>query len=119
MTATKFDTVKEYLDSFPPEVRSVLHDIQDRIRAAIPHADEIISYDIPAFRVEGHPVVYFAAWKDHVSVYPVPDLDEETESQIAPYRSGKGTLRFPLGEPVPLDLVEKVAALLAEQSVGR
>lgn len=115
MTATKFDTVKEYLDSFPPEVRKVLHDVQDRIRAAVPNADEIISYDIPAFRVEGHPVVYFAGWRNHVSIYPVPDMDSETEREVAAYRSGRGTLRFPLDQPLPLDLIEKVAALLAEQ----
>jgi len=115
MTATQFDTVQEYLDSFPDDTKLVLHRIQQSVRSVIPYSDEVISYGIPTYRLEGRPVVHFAGWKEHVSLYPVPDADETTEKALAPYRSGKGTLKFPLDQPVPYELIERIIALLTEQ----
>ena len=115
MTATQFDTVQEYLDSFPDDTKRVLHRVQQSVRSVIPYSDEVISYGIPTYRLEGRPVVHFAGWKQHVSIYPVPDGDAATELALAPYRSGRGTLKFSLDEPLPYELIERAIALLAER----
>ena len=116
MSALTFDTVQEYLDSFPEEVASVLRAVQDRLRAAAPGADEVISYGIPTLRLEGRNLVHFAGWKHHVSIYPAPDDLSSLEPEITPYVAGRGTLKFPLADGVPLELVEKVGHLLVVQN---
>lgn len=73
------------------------------------------SYGIPSVILDGKYVVYFAAWAHHISVYPMPAGDEAFQAEIAPYRSAKGTPKFPLGKPVPYELIEKTAALLAAE----
>jgi uncharacterized protein YdhG (YjbR/CyaY superfamily) len=110
--AAKFATLDEYIGSFPVDVQAVLEEIRRRIRSALPVAQEVIRYDIPTFRVNGKNVVHFAGWKQHISVYPVPAGDEAFQREIEPYRAGKGTLRFPLDQPIPYQLIERVAALL-------
>ena len=113
--ATTFATVDEYIGSFPDDVRIILEEIRRRIRAAVPEAAETISYQIPTFTLDGSAFVYFAGWKHHVAVYPIPSGDEAFERELAPYRAAKGTLKFPLKQPIPFDLIERVAALLAAQ----
>lgn len=83
----------------------------------MPGSGETISYDIPTLTVDGGSLVYFAGWKRHVSVYPIPDGDDEYESELAPYRSGASTAKFPLDKPVPYELIARIAALLAEQRI--
>lgn len=113
--AVKFASVDEYIGSFPADVQAVLEQIRQRIRGALPAAQETIRYDIPTFQINGRNVVHFAGWKQHVSVYPVPAGDLALQQQIEPYLAGKGTLKFPLDQPIPYDLIERVAALLAER----
>jgi uncharacterized protein YdhG (YjbR/CyaY superfamily) len=108
-----FDTVEAYLTSFPDDVRPILEQIRAAIRAAVPGAEETMSYNIPTFTLSGRPVVYFAGWKHHVSVYPIPEADEVLERELAPYRAAKGTLRFPLARPIPYEAIGRAAALLA------
>ena len=118
MTATEFDTVQEYLDSFPDDTKRVLRRVQQSVRSVIPDSDEVISYGIPTFRLEGRPVVHLAGWQKHVSLYPAPaddQTDEDLAAALTPYRSGKGTLKFPLDEPIPYELIERVVAALAER----
>jgi uncharacterized protein YdhG (YjbR/CyaY superfamily) len=111
----KFETVDAYLASFPEEVRAILEQVRTTIRAAVPGAEETISYDIPTFKVDGRPVVYFAGWKHHVSVYPIPEVDEALEGELAPFLAAKGTLKFPLDRPIPYELIGRAAGLLAAQ----
>jgi uncharacterized protein YdhG (YjbR/CyaY superfamily) len=106
-------SVDEYIGSFRPEVRPILHEVRRAIHRAIPDAEETISYGIPTVTLGRRYVVYFAGWKSHVSVYPVPGGDEDFERDIAPYLAGKGTLRFPLGRPIPYELITRLATLLA------
>ncbi|MGB7805371.1 MAG: DUF1801 domain-containing protein [Actinomycetota bacterium] len=113
--ATTFSTVDEYIGSFPDDVRIILEEIRRRIRIAVPEAAETISYQIPTFALNGSAFVFFAGWKHHVAVYPIPSGDEAFERELAPYRAAKGTLKFPLKQPIPFDLIERVAALLAAQ----
>ena len=108
-------TVDEYIASFPPEVGRTLEEVRATIRAAVPGTEERISYGIPTCALDGRYVVYFSGWKRHVSIYPIPDADPELARRIEPYRSGKGTLKFPLDRPMPLELIATVAARLLEQ----
>jgi uncharacterized protein YdhG (YjbR/CyaY superfamily) len=107
-----FADVDGYLESFPGDVRVVLERIRRTAHEAVPGAIEKISYGIPTLVLDGHSVVHFAGWKEHVSLYPAPH-DPALAQRIEPYLNGKGTLRFPLDRPVPLDLVAAVVRALA------
>lgn len=113
-----FSSVEEYIASFPVEVQGTLQEIRRRCHSAVPGSGEMISYGIPTITLDGKYVVYFAGWTHHISVYPVPAGDTDFEAEIAPYRSAKGTLKFPLGQPVPYGLIERTAALLATERRG-
>lgn len=108
MTKTNFQSIDEYIATFPEETQNVLEKIRAAIKAAAPDAKEKISYQIPAFELNGRNLIYFAGWKKHVSVYPVPPGDEAFEQEIAQYIAGKGTLKFPLDKPLPMKLISKI-----------
>lgn len=107
--------VDDYIGTFPLHVRDVLQAIRRALHDAVPGSGEKISYNMPAITHNGRVVAYFAGWERHVSVYPVPDGDDDLQRDIQPYRSAKGTLRFPLDEPVPYELIGRVAARLASR----
>lgn len=113
--AEKFATVEDYLDSLSPETRTALEQVRARIRATVPDGDEVISYNIPTIKQDGRNLVHFAGWRAHVSLYPVPEGDESLARDVAPYVSGKGTVKFPLTRPVPLDLVQRIVEALLDQ----
>jgi uncharacterized protein YdhG (YjbR/CyaY superfamily) len=113
-----FATVDEYIASFPPEVQRTLEDVRTAIRAVVPGTEERISYGIPTFALNGRYVVYFSGWKRHVSVYPIPDADPELARAIKPFMAGKGTLKFALDKPIPIELIQRVAARLLEQRIA-
>lgn len=108
----RFTTVEDYLDSLAPDTRRVVGEVRATIHAALPGATDTISYDMPTVEVDGHRVVHYAGWKHHLSLYPAPD-DPQLADEIAPYVAGKGTLKFPLDRPVPLDLVARVVVSLS------
>ena len=103
--AQNFESVDDYIATFPADVQTVLQAVRDTIHAAAPDAQESISYQIPTFSIGGRPVVYLAGWKKHISLYPIPELDETLEPQVAPYLSGKGTAKFLLAKPIPHELI--------------
>jgi uncharacterized protein YdhG (YjbR/CyaY superfamily) len=105
----KVESIDQYIASFPSEVQPTLQAVRQAIRRAIPETEETISYGIPTFTLGGKYVVYFAGWKHHISVYPIPRLDDALDQELATYKAAKGTLRFPLDQPMPLDLIGKVA----------
>jgi uncharacterized protein YdhG (YjbR/CyaY superfamily) len=111
----KHPTVDAYIAAQPAETQRILQEIRRHIHAAVPGAGEMISYDIPTVTIEGHYVVYFAAWAHHISVYPVPRGDETLNIDLEPYLAGKGTLKFPLNKPIPYELIARVAARLAAE----
>jgi uncharacterized protein YdhG (YjbR/CyaY superfamily) len=119
MAGSEFGSVGEYIASFPADVRPVLEDVRRAILGAVPGAGEAISYGIAAITLDGSPLLYFAGWKRHVSLYPVPAGDADFERRLEPYRSAKSTLKFPLREPVPADLIADVARRHAEARTGR
>lgn len=108
MAKTTFKTIDEYISTFPENVQEKLGKIRNIIRNAVPEAKETISYGMPTFNLNGSYLIYFAAWKNHISFYPVPSGAEGFEDELSPYLSGKGTAKFPLKKPIPYDLVEKI-----------
>jgi uncharacterized protein YdhG (YjbR/CyaY superfamily) len=110
-------TVDGYIAGFLPDTRAMLEDVRATIRGAVPSAREAISYGIPSFQLDGRDIVYFAGWKGHISVYPLPNGDPELVREMAPYRAGKGTLRFPLTQPIPYPLIGRIAAQLVAERV--
>ncbi|MEC3917332.1 iron chaperone [Nocardia sp. CDC160] len=111
-------TVEEYLAGQPAPMREALEHVRATVRAALPEATETLSYKMPTVEVGGKPIMYFAGWKKHLSVYPVPRGDAAFEAAIAPYRVGKGSLNFPLKNPVPFELIGDIATRLATQRGG-
>lgn len=112
----RFTTIDDYIASFPPETRTILENVRRAMRKAAPGTEETISYGIPTFTLDGRYVIYFAGWKHHISIYPIPAGDEALARDIAPYRHAKGTLRFPLKEPIPYELIERLAAAAARRT---
>jgi len=103
-------TVDEYISSFPADVQEQLQAVRRAMRAAAPGTEEAISYGIPTFMLDGRYLVYFAGWKRHISIYPIPAVDAQLDREIERYKAGKGTLRFPLDEPIPYDLIGRLVA---------
>lgn len=116
--AEQFVTIDQYIGSFTDDVQIVLHEVRRRIRSVVPEAGETIRYQIPTMTLNGRILVHFAAWKHHVSLYPVPEEDEAFEQELAPYLAGKGTVRFSLHKPIPNGLIERLVTLLAQQRHG-
>ena len=107
-----------YISQFPAEVQAILQKVRRTISSAAPEAKETISYMMPAFRLHGI-LVYFAAWKNHIGLYPPISGDKALEKAIARYAGQKGNLQFPLDEPVPYDLIEQIVKLRVKQDSAR
>ncbi len=114
-TQSDFET---YLLQFPIDVQGVLQKVRECIRKAAPDANEVISYQMPAFRQHGI-LVYFAAWKGHIGLYPPISGDKQLEKAIARYAGSKGNLQFPLDEPIPYDLIEQIVKLRVKQDAEK
>jgi uncharacterized protein YdhG (YjbR/CyaY superfamily) len=109
-------TVNEYLATVPPDARRALRQIRTAIKKAAPGITERISYRIPTFDLDGKYLLYMAAFKDHVSIYPATrSMMEKFGDQLRPHRSGAGTLRFDLGSRLPLGLITKLAKLRVQE----
>jgi uncharacterized protein YdhG (YjbR/CyaY superfamily) len=109
-TATKripAKTVDDYIKTFPADVQSRMQKIRKIIKATAPKADEMISYGIAGYKYKGM-LIYFAGFKDHVSVYPAPRTVEPFKKELAAYGGGKGTVQFPNDEPIPFGLVKRI-----------
>ncbi|WP_022883779.1 iron chaperone [Glaciibacter superstes] len=108
-------TVDNYIAGFPEDTQVVLQRVREMVHAAIPNAEETITYDMPTFRVGERSVVYLAGWKNHIAFYEVYPQREPLETEIAPYRSGKDTVKFPLKNAMPYDLIERLVAAIASR----
>jgi uncharacterized protein YdhG (YjbR/CyaY superfamily) len=112
----KKSPVSVYIAAQPEVVRPALERLRVLIRKALPDAEEVISYQIPAYRLPGGMVIFFAGWKAHVSLYPATGrVATELADAIAPYKVSKGTLRFALDKPIPARLVTRIVKLRAEE----
>jgi uncharacterized protein YdhG (YjbR/CyaY superfamily) len=109
----------EYIASFPEETQKLLEEIRATIKAAAPDAREKISYQIAAFELNGKNLVHFAGWKNHISIYPIPSGDEAFNREISQYVDGKGTLKFPLTQPMPFQLIRKITKLHVAENLKK
>lgn len=120
MTTTDSKNVDEYIAAQTEAEQAVLRTVRSAIRGALPKAEEVISYKMPAYKLKGTVVLYFAGWKQHYSLYPAGDrLVAAFKDELAPYKISKGTIRFPLGKPVPAKLIERIAKFRATEIARR
>jgi uncharacterized protein YdhG (YjbR/CyaY superfamily) len=110
--------IDDYIDGFPPKVQVILERIRRIIRKEAPDAEEIISYRMPAFRQNGI-LVYFAAFKKHIGLFPPVSGDKAIEKAISVYAGPKGNLQFPLDQPIPYELIGQIAKLRVSQSLAK
>jgi uncharacterized protein YdhG (YjbR/CyaY superfamily) len=111
--------IDEYIARFPNNVQEILEKIRMTIRKAAPDAEEAISYKMPSFNWKGQYLIYFAAYKKHIGVYPVPTGDAKLNEEVSKYQAGKGTLQFPLDKPIPYKLISKIVKARAKQNSVR
>lgn len=111
-------TIDEYIAGASPEVRPILEKIRATVHAAAPGAREVISYRMPAFRLNGI-LLYFAAFKHHIGLYPPVSGEGKLEKALAPFAGPKGNLRFPLDQAIPYDLIERIARLRVRQDIAQ
>jgi len=113
---TDFKSVDEYIALQPKTVRDLLERVRNTIREALPGAEEVISYKIPAYKLNGERVIYFAGWKQHYSLYPATKcVIAEFKDELASYEIKKATIRFPLSQPVPVKLIGRIAKFRAKE----
>jgi uncharacterized protein YdhG (YjbR/CyaY superfamily) len=114
---TSAKNIDEYIAGFPAEVQKTLQKIRLTIRKAAPGAEETISYQMPAFKLHGM-LIFFAGYEKHISLYPAPRGATEFKKELSSYKGGKGTIQFPLDEPIPYDLITRIVKFRAAQNVA-
>lgn len=118
--ATKFQTPGQYIESFPKDVQKILRIVQKTIQSAVPEAEEVISYNIPAFKFSGW-IFYYSAYTHHYSLSCPPPFTvfEKFKKELAPYEISKSAIRFPFDKPVPVKLITAMAKFRAKQNAGK
>jgi uncharacterized protein YdhG (YjbR/CyaY superfamily) len=120
MAKTDFKSVDRYIAAQPKSVQGLLERVRSTIRKALPEAEEVISYKMPTYKLHGAPVLYFAGWRQHYSLYAATDhVIAEFKDDLAPYEVNKGTIRFPLSQPVPVKLIGRIAKFRAKEVAER
>jgi uncharacterized protein YdhG (YjbR/CyaY superfamily) len=114
----RFNSIDEYIATFPEEIQTILQEIRETIKAAAPDAEEKISYQMPTFALKGN-LVHFAAFKNHIGFYPTPSGIEAFKEEIARYQGAKGSIRFPLDEPMPLDLITRIVKMRVAENLKK
>jgi uncharacterized protein YdhG (YjbR/CyaY superfamily) len=112
------NTIDEYIAQFPGEIRDMLQQLRQTIHEEAPDAQEAISYRMPAFRLKGN-LVYFAAFRDHISFFPTSSAIVAFRKELAGYKTSKGTVRFPLDQPIPFDLVRRMVRFRVQENLGK
>lgn len=117
--AGKPKDIDDYIAGFASDVQAILEKIRQTIRRAAPKAEEAISYQIPTFKLNGKYLIYFAAFKKHVSVYPAPREVDQFKEELSAYEGGKGTVQFPLNKPIPYGVISKIVKFRAQRIVEK
>jgi len=115
---TRFNTIDEYIETFPANVQSVLKELRQTIRKAAPKAEETISYRIPTFRLNGN-LVHFGAFKNHVGFFPTSTPIRSFRKELFRYEVSKGTIRFPMNEPLPLSLISRIVKFRVKENLAK
>ena len=115
-TKKQFKAIDEYIETFPEDVQKILQKLRLTIKKSAPGSVETISYQMPTFKLNGKGLVYFAAFKNHIGFYPIPSGIEAFEKELSPYKQGKGSVQFPIDQPIPYALVRKIVKFRAKQN---
>ncbi|MGA9138916.1 MAG: DUF1801 domain-containing protein [Methanocella sp.] len=108
MEGKTFESIDEYIAQYPPDIQEKLEKLRKVIKETAPEAEETISYRMPAFKLNGRPLVYFAPFSDHIGFFPTASGVEAFKDELTGYKTSKGTIQFPLDKPMPLDLVRRI-----------
>jgi uncharacterized protein YdhG (YjbR/CyaY superfamily) len=114
----KFSDMDAYIQSFPGPTRDILSKIRTTIRLSAPDAEEAISYQMPTFKLAGN-LVHFAAFKSHIGFYPAPTGIDKFKEELAVYKQGKGSIQFPLDQPMPYELIDKIVRYRVNQNLSK
>src|SRR5687767_1967897 len=117
-TRRQFKTMDEYINTFPEDVRTILNELRQEIKEAAPEAEEAINYQMPTFTLNGN-LVHFGAFKDHIGFYPTPSGIEAFKKELAPYKGAKGSVQFPIDQPLPLPLIRRIVEYRVKENVER
>ncbi len=115
----KHDSVESYIQDQPKAVQAVLKTIRTTIKKAAPKAEESMSYGMPGYKYNGRPLVYYAAWKEHIGFYALPSGNAAFKKELANYKVSKGTIQFPLARPVPLALISKMVKFRVKENAKK
>lgn len=120
MDASKrqFKTMDEYINTFPENVRNILNELRQTIREAAPEAEETVNYQMPTFTLHGN-LVHFGAFKNHIGFYPTPTGIEAFKKELAPYQGAKGSVQFPMDQPLPLALIRRIVEYRVKENLER
>jgi uncharacterized protein YdhG (YjbR/CyaY superfamily) len=118
-TRSTVSTIDEYIAGFPVATQTVMRELRALIRSVAPDATETISYAIPTFDLNGRHLVHFAGYERHIGFYPIPSGIEAFKEQLKPYKQGKGSVQFPLGRPLPKDLIRRVVEFRVAENTAR
>ena len=113
-----FIDINEYIAQFPEEIQLTLEKIRETINVAVPEAEEAIKYGMPTFVLNGN-LVHFAAFKNHIGFYPAPSGIDAFMDELAQFRTGKGTIQFPIDKPIPFDLITKVVKFRVNENLEK
>lgn len=113
------ETVETYIRNFPEETQRVLLQIRATIRESAPDAEEGIAYKMPAYKLNGKPLVYFAGYKNHIGFYATPTGHEAFASELSVYKQGKGSVQFALNQPIPYDLIRRIVAFRSAENLAK
>lgn len=118
VTSRAFKTIDEYINTFPEDVQRILNELRQTIREAAPDAQETINYQIPTFTQNGN-LVHFAAFEKHIGFYPTPSGMEAFKKELSSYKGAKGSVQFPIDQPLPLPLIRKIVKYRVKENTER
>lgn len=116
---TNMEEVEEYIGQFPEKVQDILRHIRKLIKANAPEAEESMAYGMPAYKIYKKPLVYFAAFKNHIGFYATPSGHTEFQEELSRYKQGKGSVQFPLDQEVPYALIERIVQFRIEENKAK
>ena len=119
MKQTAFTTVEEYIKAQPRKIKKLLTELRTLIKKNAPRVQESISYNMPAYKLEGRPLVYFAAYENHIGFYPMPSAIKKFQKEIAFYKNAKGSLQLPLEEPLPEKLISGMVKFRVKENLAK
>jgi uncharacterized protein YdhG (YjbR/CyaY superfamily) len=113
-----FSTIDEYIATFPKDVQAILEEVRATIKTCVPEAEEKISYQMPTFALNGN-LVHFAAFKNHIGFYPTPSGIQAFKDELSIYANAKGSVQFPIGKPMPLELIRKIVKFRVAENLAK